>query len=257
MKNFWKKNKNIILHGLLIILGIIAVSAVTLLILMAADIVSFDGEMTFNQAKFSAFQDAWYGWIFFILLQTVLSMLLCVVPGASMAFILLFQTIFTVPWQNFLVCFASVSIASFSMYAVGRFGGYKLCEKLMGAEDCERALGLLRNKGTVYFPFMMLFPFFPDEALTMIAGTIKMKLAWFIPSIFIARGIGIATIVFGLSSVPFDKFTSAWHWIGFIGGCALVVAAVLIFASRFNKFMEKKRLAAEAVENAEESEKAE
>ena len=232
----------------MIVAGVIAVSVVTLLVLMAVDIVSFDGEMHFNEAKFTAFQDAWYGWIFFILLQTVLSMLLCVIPGASMAFIILFQTIFVIPGQNFLVCFASVSIASFTMYAVGRFGGYRLCERLMGKEDCERALGLLRNKGTVYFPFMMLFPFFPDEALTMVAGTIKMRLAWFIPSILVARGIGIATIVFGLSSIPFDKFTAWWHWALFIGGCAAIVAGVLFFAHRFNKFMEKKRLAAENAE---------
>ena len=245
MRKFWERNKNVILHSLLIVGGVIAVSVITLLILQGLDIVTFDGEMHFNEEKFAVFQGAWYGWIFFILLQTVLSMLLCVIPGASMAFILLFQTIFTIPWQNFLVCFASVSIASFSMYAAGRFGGYPLCEKLMGKEDCERALGLLRNKGTVYFPFMMLFPFFPDEALTMVAGTIKMPLTWFAPSIFVARGIGIATIVFGLSSIPFDKFTSWWHWVGFILGCAIVVAGVLIFAGRFNKFMEKRRLESE------------
>lgn len=256
MKNFWQKNKNIILHGLLIIAGVVAVSLITLLVLMAFDIVTFDGEMQFNTAKFTAFRDAWYGWLFLILLQTVLSMLLCVIPGASMAFILLFQTIFVIPWQNFLVCFASVSIASFTMYAVGRFGGYRLCEKLMGKEDCERALGLLRNKGTVYFPFMMLFPFFPDEALTMVAGTIKMPLAWFAPSILVARGIGIATIVFGLSAVPFDKFTAWWHWVLFIGGCAAIVVGVLLFASRFNRFMEKRRLAAE-VEEASKEEQAE
>ncbi|MBO7169969.1 MAG: VTT domain-containing protein [Clostridia bacterium] len=252
MKSFWQKNKNIILHGLLIVGGVVAVSVISLLILQALDVVTFDGEMHFNEEKFSSFQGAWYGWIFFILLQTVLSMLLCVIPGASMAFILLFQTIFVIPWQNFLVCFASVSIASFSMYAVGRFGGYALCEKLMGEDDCKRALGLLRNKGSVYFPFMMLFPFFPDEALTMVAGTIKMPLAWFAPSILVARGIGIATIVFGVSSIPFDKFTAWWHWVLFIGGCAAIVVAVLLFASRFNKFMEKRRLAAEAEEAKEQ-----
>ena len=47
---------------------------------------------------------------------------------------------------------------------------------------------------------MMMFPIFPDDALVMIAGTLKMKLRWFIPSIVIGRGIGIAAIVFGFST---------------------------------------------------------
>jgi uncharacterized membrane protein YdjX (TVP38/TMEM64 family) len=176
-----------------------------------------------------------------MVLQTGLSMLLCVIPGASMAFILLSKTLYPVAWQAFLLSFASVMIASTVMYLVGRFGGYRLCVKFLGEEDCEKALGLLRDKGTVFFPLMMMFPIFPDDALVMIAGTLKMSLKWFIPSIVIGRGIGIATIVFGLAIVPFDKFTSIWHWILFILVCIILVALVLLAAIRFNKAMEKKK----------------
>ena len=93
--------------------------------------------------------------------------------------------------------------------------------------------------------------------LTMVAGTLKMSLKWFIPSIVIGRGIGVATIVFGVSIVPFDKFTTPWHWIIFILLCALGIAAVFFAASRFNKFMEKKRNAnkVEEAETEKETEK--
>ena len=227
---------------LVILFGVIAVSAVTAAILAAFGIIYFEGgDMHFNESLFLTFKGAWYGWILFILLQIVLSMLLCVIPGVSMAFILLSQTVlYPVAWQSFLLCFASVIIASTSMYLIGRFGGYPLCVKLLGEEDCEHALGLLRNKGTFFFPFMMLFPFFPDEALTMVAGTIKMKLSWFIPSIVVARGIGIATITFGLSAIPFDTFTTPWHWIGFVLVIALLVVGVLLGARCFSRYMERK-----------------
>ena len=75
----------------------------------------------------------------------------------------------------------------------------------------------------------------------MIAGTLKMKLNWFIPSIVFGRGIGIATIVFGLAVIPYDKFTTPWHWIGFILICIIGLAIVFFAAHLFNKYLEKKR----------------
>jgi membrane protein YqaA with SNARE-associated domain len=81
---------------------------------------------------------------------------------------------------------------------------------------------------------------FPDDALVMVAGTLKMSLKWFIPSIVIGRGIGVATIIFGLSIVPFDKFTAWWHWVLFILACAIGIALVFLAASKFNKHLEKK-----------------
>ena len=87
----------------------------------------------------------------------------------------------------------------------------------------------------------MAFPAFPDEALPMVAGVIKMSLKWFVPSIVIARGIGIVAITFGLSSIPFEKFTSIFHWIIFIVGVAALVAGLLYAAHRLNVHMEKKR----------------
>ena len=93
----------------------------------------------------------------------------------------------------------------------------------------------------MYFPLFMALPTFPDEALTMIAGTIKMSLAWFIPSVVVGRGIGIVTITFGLSAVPFDKFTTPWHWIAFILLCIAATFGVLWLANKLNKVMEKRR----------------
>ena len=241
LSDFCRRNKKTLLTFLVILLGVIAVSALTAGVLAAFDIIYFEGiDPKFNTELFYEFKDEWYGALLFVVLQTVLSMLLCVIPGISMAFILLSQTVlYPVAWQSFLLCFVSVVTASSAMYLIGRFGGYPLCVKLLGQEDCDRALSLLRNKGTFFFPFMMLFPFFPDEALTMVAGTIKMKLAWFIPSILVARGIGIATITFGLSAIPFDRFTTAWHWIGFVLLVALGVGAIFLGAHKFNKYMER------------------
>ncbi len=246
LKSFVLKNAKTLKSFGFAFLTVAAVSVVTFLLLLAFNIIYVDDGMKFNVELFSAFKSTWYGWVIFILLQTVLCMLLCVIPGASMAFILLSKTLYPIAWQSFLLSFSSVMVCSTAMYLVGRFGGYNLCVKFLGEEDCEKSLGLLRDKGTVYFPLMMMFPIFPDDALVMIAGTLKMSLKWFIPSIIVGRGIGICTIVFGLSLVPFDKFTSIFHWILFILLCALLIFLVFFTAHKFNNMMERKRNAAEA-----------
>ena len=229
---------------------VIALSFISLFVLKAMGVIYVhEEEITFNVELFNNFKSSWYGWIIFILLQTILSMLLCVVPGASMAFILLSQSLYGVRWQAFLLSFASVMIASMTMYLVGRFGGYKVCTMLLGEEDCEKSLGLLRDKGTVFFPLMMMFPIFPDDALVMIAGTTRMSLKWFIPSIVVGRGIGIATIIFGLSIT--DMFTSPIHWIIFIVLCLALIIAIFSLANKFNKYLESHRHGNEANEEAD------
>jgi uncharacterized membrane protein YdjX (TVP38/TMEM64 family) len=161
-----------------------------------------------------------------------------------MAFILLLKSMYSTAAEAFFVALLGVILTSVFLYLLGRFGGYAICKKLLGKEDCEKALALM-NKGSIFFPVMMLFPIFPDDALVMVAGTMRMKLSWFIPSIVLGRGIGVATIVFGLALVPFDKFTSIWHWILFILLCAVFIVLVFFFAYRFNKYINNKKKVSE------------
>lgn len=236
----YSKTVEKILKIMFILLIFVLISVVSMLLLSLFGIIYFDDGIQINQALFDAFKTTWYGCIFIIIIQVVITSLLSFVPGASMAFIMLLQALYDNPPLAFLVAFSGVMLSSFMLYVLGRFGGYSLCKKLLGEEDCEKASDLLNNKGVIFFPIMMLFPIFPDDALVMVAGTLKMSLKWFIPSIVIGRGIGVATIIFGLSSVPFDKFTTVWHWIGFILICAIGIAAVFFAAHKFNKYLEKK-----------------
>ena len=240
MKEFWHKNKKSILNIFLMLLTVALISVISMLILLAFDVIYFDDGMQINVDLFNSFKNSWYGWIIIILFQVVLTMLLCFIPAFSMACILLVQALYDSAWEAFIIAFAAVMLTSLAMYLMGRFGGYKLCRRILGEKDCEKASELLNYKGVVFFPLMMLFPIFPDDALVMIAGTLKMSLKWFIPSIILGRGIGVATIVFGLGSVPFDKFTSPWHWIGFILASVLFFGAVFFAAYKLNIYIQKK-----------------
>ena len=240
MKNFLVKYKKAIINGLLTLLIFVGISVIAMLILWACGVIYFDDGMQFNIHIFDAIKSSWLGAVIFIVLQVICTTVLCFLPGTTMMFIVLGQTLYPDPVVAFAIVFTGVVISSTAMYLTGRFGGYKICVKMLGEEDCEKATGLLRDKGSVFFPIMMLFPMFPDDALVMISGTLKIHLGWFFPSILIGRGIGIATIIFGLSIVPFEKFTEVWHWIVFVLICAILVIAVFLGALRFNKFMQNR-----------------
>ncbi len=240
IKSLFINNRTKIARIALMLLIFISISVVSTLLLYLFGIIYFEDGIQINKELFAYFSTTWYGCIVIILAQVIITSLLSFVPGASMAFIILLETLYEDSWVAFIVAFSGVMLSSLMMYLIGRYGGYNLGKKLIGEEDCEKASDLLNNKGLIYFPMMMMFPVFPDDALVMVAGTLKMSLKWFVPSIVFGRGIGVATIVFGLSIVPFDKFTSIWHWVAFILICALLIIGIFFLANRFNKYMEKK-----------------
>ena len=239
-KNFVADNYRKIVNILLVVAVLIALSIGALLLLSAFDIVYYHDGVQINEHLFDQFLNTWYSWIVIILVQVLVTTLLCFVPGASMGFIILLSHIFPSKFHAFLVAFIGVMLSSLLMYITGRLGGYAICVKLLGKEDCAKASKLLNNRGVVFFPLMMLMPVFPDDALVMIAGTLRMSLKWFIPSIVICRGIGIAAIVFGLSSIPFETFTTPWHWILFISECAIGVLALFWVANKLSLYLEKR-----------------
>ena len=245
MKTFIRKvkeNKKSLLKIALMLAILVAISLVTMLILFSTGLLSYgpDG-FVFDVHMFDSFKGKWYSLPIFILIQTVLTMLLCAIPGVAMAFVMLSTVIYS---ENilmaFLLSYSCVIISSTVLYAIGRSGGYKICEKLLGKEDCEKSLELLRTRGTTYFPIMMLFPMFPDDALVMIAGTIRMKLRWFIPSILVCRAIGIATIIFGLDIIPFASF-KLYDWIVFITVVFFWLREIFKVANKIDRHYEKKR----------------
>ena len=239
MKKFVEKRKKLIIDAIMVLAVLIITALVSLTVLYMFGVVSFEGGIRFNESIFNSFKNSWYGFMIFILFQTVLTMFLCVVPGASMAFIVLCTNIYGLSWQAFIISFASVMISSTVMYMIGKFGGYKLCVKLLGKDDCDISIDILRSKSTVYFPLAMMFPIFPDDALVMMAGTLKMKMKVFIPSIIVGRGIGIATIVFGFAIIPFDTFTHVYDWLVFITVCGIWIFMIFKMAHKLNEKIEK------------------
>ena len=169
--------------------------------------------------------------IVYILLRVFATIFLSFVPACSMAFDLLSIATFDYypPIVIFLICFASVVITSIIMDLIGRFGGNKAIIKILGREDYEEAIELVQEKGLVYVPVMYLLPIFPDDAICMVSGATKMNFWVHLLEIILCRGIGCATIVFGLQIIPQDLVDNlkAFNWV-FIGNNIIEYIRLLV-----------------------------
>lgn len=246
MKTIMKKvreNKTTILKLLALLLILVIISLITLAVLFATNILDYDDGFKFNAELLGRFTGKWYGFLALMAIQIVLSILLCAIPGVAAAFVMLSTQILYPenPMLAFFFSYCCVIVGSTFLYILGRLGGYKICEKMLGKEDCEKSLELLRTRGTVYFPLMMLFPIFPDDALVMIAGTTRMKLSWFIPSIVVGRGVGAATIIFGMSIIPFSTFTSTFDWLILISITIFWLQQLFKIAHKIDRYFENKK----------------
>ena len=142
--------------------------------------------------------------IVYILLRVGCTIFLSFMPACSMIFDLLSLAAFDYlhPGLIFLICFASVLLTSVVMDLIGRFGGNRAIIKILGKDEYEEAKELVQEKGMVYVPVMYLLPIFPDDAICMVSGATKMNFWVHFIEIFLCRGIGCATIIFGVQIIP-------------------------------------------------------
>ena len=241
MSEFFANHKNEIKKLSYLIMVLIAVSALAVAVLILCKVIYFKDGIKLNTELFTAYSTTFLGVLFYLFLQCVVTVLLCIVPGTSITFIMLSTVVFNKALIAFTVSFIGIILSSTLMYLVGRFGGYGICKKLIGEEETEKATKLMRDKGSVYFPIMMTFPIFPDDALVMVAGVSKMKLSWFLPSVIIGRGIGVVTTVFGLAIVPFESFNGIYDWFVFITICVFWIVCIFYLATKLNALIEKRR----------------
>lgn len=231
----------------------IGISALVFLILWLCGVFYFDNGIAFNAELFSSLKDSFWIYPTFIAIQVVITVLLCFVPATSATMIGVAVALFGANWKAFLTCYIGVILSSVGMDLVGRLGGEKAVVKLIGEEDYKSASRLITEKGYTYLPFMYLLPLFPDDALCFCAGVVRMNFLYHILIITLCRGIGVATIVFGISVIPYEEwlpFTEhIYDWFILLGVLIAYVMALLKISRWIDRkvtaFLEKKRMKGE------------
>lgn len=132
----------------------------------------------------------WFGYILYVLLQILITTLLCFVPATTFTFTLMSVQIFGVV-TGLILSIIGCWLSSIGMFLVGRYGGTRLVDWLIGKEQREKTQEMISDRAVVLLPVMLACPFFPDDALCMVAGMTKINIWYFIVMSLFTRSIGI------------------------------------------------------------------
>lgn len=99
------------------------------------------------------------------------------------------------PIKAFIVSLLAILCGSLVAYFIGKMFGSKILPWAIGQNKADEISSLL-GKGKIAFFFMMLFPFFPDDLLCLLAGVSKMDFRFFLVVNLITRAIGLFCLCF-------------------------------------------------------------
>ena len=193
-------------------------------------------------------QAGWFGFILYILIQVTITTLCCFVPATTFTFTLMSVQIFKSYglWVPILISVLGCWISSIVMFLVGRYGGTKLVDWLVGKEDRIKAQNLISDRATVLVPVMLACPFFPDDALCMVSGMTKMNFWYFSVMSLITRSVGVISTAFLGNEKITDYIKSALGnnvilWIMLVNLIILDVYAVWKLSSKVEQILKRRR----------------
>lgn len=186
----------------------------------------------------------WFGYIIYIILQVVITTLLCFVPATTFTFTLLSTSIFGT-LTGLILSVIGCWLSSMTMFLVGRYGGTKLVDWLIGKDARIKAQQMVSDRATVLVPVMLACPFFPDDAICMVSGMTKMNFWYFAVMALFTRSIGVVATGLG------KDFTKTYIidvlgnnvilWIMLINIILFDIYVIWKLSSWFEAFMKKKR----------------
>ncbi|MDD4832156.1 MAG: VTT domain-containing protein [Clostridia bacterium] len=131
------------------------------------------------------------------------------------------------PWQTTLISIVAQMLGAVVAFYIGRKLGRKIVSWIIGEEQTLKWQTQL-GKGKYVFFLMMLFPFFPDDVLCMVAGLTDMSYRFFVVTNLITRPLAIVcTCYFGSGYlIPFSGY---WLILWAFIVAAVITALILSF----------------------------
>ena len=118
------------------------------------------------------------------------------------------------------------------VFLAARALGRNAVQRFLDKGVMEKYLPIIEEKQDMFLFLTMLFPFFPDDALCMLAGLTKIPLGRFVAIMALARPWGLivaALLGSGALSLP------VWAW-AVIGGAGLLI---FVFAMKYSAQIEE------------------
>jgi len=139
-------------------------------------------------------------------------------------------------WPALILGLAAIWLGSMGMFLLARRLGQRRVQKLVDHGVMEKYLPVIREKQEVFLFLALLFPFFPDDVLCILAGVTSIPTGRFAVLVLLARPWGLvfaALLGSGVFSLP------VWGWAIML--TALVV--LFIFAVKYSGRIEDRLLA--------------
>ena len=184
-----------------------------------------------SRENLQAFVDQFdpYGSLVFFIIQAA-QVVLAPIPGNVTA--LAGGAIFGL-WKGFLVSTGGLLAGSCAAFGIARFYGRPLVERFVRPETVDKYIDTVARNHFVLLLLVFLMPFFPDDALCLIAGISALPFHVFLLLVILGRppGMFVSSLVgSGIAVV------SWWMWI-----IIAVVSGVLIyFAYRYKDVLDEK-----------------
>lgn len=230
MKNFIKKNKAVILKLLLIvvIIGVIAVG--TYFILKACGFTTVED---YERLRDSLGGNIWF-WAIIVGLQIIQTIFLPItnqlVTGATAV---LYNNEL---WKVWLSAGIGISIGSIILYFIGRYGGEKIVNWVLGDKEKTEKLKKGMQKGKGFYVIGMFIPFIPDDILSVLAGVGGYSIPFAFTITIVARFTCTAFTTWGFGLLT--KYW--WMWIVLaVGILFMIFATYLVYKITFRKPKEK------------------
>ncbi|HPG92022.1 MAG TPA: TVP38/TMEM64 family protein [Clostridia bacterium] len=143
------------------------------------------------------------------------------------------------PWQTTLISIVAQMLGAVVAFIIGRKLGRKVVAWIVGDEQTEKWQTQL-GKGKYVFFLMMLFPFFPDDILCMVAGLTDMSYRFFVVTNLITRPIAIVCTCY-LGSGYLIPFSGYWLilWAVLIAGVIAALVLSFLYQEKIENFVTK------------------
>ena len=138
--------------------------------------------------------------------------------------------------NGFLISYISIVAGSLIAFGLARAFGKPLVIKLVGEKITHKYMDVLSSRQKIVLIFMFLLPFFPDDALCLIAGLSGISWVFFIVILLLTRPAGIlfsALVGSGIVSVP------VWGWGIIIAASVGIMAFSVKYSPQIDAFIHK------------------
>jgi len=137
-------------------------------------------------------------------------------------------------WRGFLISCLAVTAGSVIAFLLARICGRPLAVKLVGRETVDKYLATLSSRSRILLVLMFLLPFFPDDALCLIAGLTGISIPHFLLLVLLTRPWGLlfsALLGSGAFSIPI------WGWAIIVPACVAFFAAAAKYGPRVEEWL--------------------